>query len=102
MKESRVEEVLVNAVHEGEGLCWKWSSPGRRGVPDRIVLLPIPPEHREIVAKYVRFVETKQFGKGPTKQQEHVHGLMRGRGYQVDVISSADVAREYLKGERNE
>ena len=98
MKESRVEEILVKSVQAEDGLCWKWTSPGRRGLPDRVVLLPIPPEHREIVAKYVRFVETKQFGKGPTKQQQHVHGLMRGRGYQVDVVPTADMAREYLKG----
>ncbi len=37
MKESTVEEYLVKRVEQKGGLCEKFVSPGRRGVPDRLV-----------------------------------------------------------------
>lgn len=40
MKESEVEAMLVRGVQLQGGLCWKFVSPGRAGVPDRIVVLP--------------------------------------------------------------
>ena len=40
MKESEVEAMLVRGVQLRGGLCWKFVSPGRAGVPDRIVVLP--------------------------------------------------------------
>lgn len=40
MRESEVEKHLVKKVKELGGLCWKFTSPGTAGVPDRIVILP--------------------------------------------------------------
>lgn len=36
--EKEVEQYLVNQVKELGGLCWKFTSPGTAGVPDRLVL----------------------------------------------------------------
>ena len=40
MKESELEARFVRRIREGGGQCWKLISPGRAGVPDRLVLLP--------------------------------------------------------------
>ena len=38
MRESVVEKHLVKECDARRWLCWKFSSPGLRGVPDRIVI----------------------------------------------------------------
>ena len=40
MKESEVERHFVWAVERAGGKTWKFTSPGRKGVADRIVCLP--------------------------------------------------------------
>ena len=52
MRERDVERLLVRAAEARGGLAWKFVSPGHTGVPDRLVLLPVPETHRDIVARY--------------------------------------------------
>lgn len=40
MKESQIEAKLVRMVRDMGGLCFKFTSPGSPGVPDRLILLP--------------------------------------------------------------
>lgn len=40
MREKSIEEKLTAAVKAQGGVCWKFTSPGTAGVPDRIVLMP--------------------------------------------------------------
>ena len=40
MREKSIEQKLVKEVSSQGGLCWKFTSPGTAGVPDRLVLLP--------------------------------------------------------------
>jgi len=40
MKESEVERHFVWAVERAGGKTWKFTSPGRKGVADRIACLP--------------------------------------------------------------
>ena len=40
MRENEIEAKLVKAVKDVGGVCWKFTSPGTAGVPDRIVLMP--------------------------------------------------------------
>lgn len=40
MRESALERRLVREVERIGGLAPKWVSPGNRGVPDRLVILP--------------------------------------------------------------
>lgn len=40
MKEKDLERAFVKAVEKRGGLALKFTVPGRRGVPDRLVLLP--------------------------------------------------------------
>ena len=38
--EKSIENVLRKAVEDAGGLCLKWTCPGHRGVPDRMILFP--------------------------------------------------------------
>lgn len=40
MRESTIEKHLVDKVKAAGGMCWKFTSPNLRGVPDRVVMLP--------------------------------------------------------------
>ena len=40
MQEKSIEAKLVAAVKARGGVCWKFTSPGTAGVPDRIVMMP--------------------------------------------------------------
>lgn len=87
-RERNVEGHLKGRVDDQGGTAYKFVSPGRVGVPDRLVLLPIPEEHREIVSRYVRFVELKREGKTPETHQLLEHAHLRGLGYSVEVIDT--------------
>ena len=39
--EAKIEAYFKKRVEELGGICWKLTSPGRRGVPDRLVTLPM-------------------------------------------------------------
>ena len=86
MRESKIESYLVRRVTEAGGLCWKWSSPSRRGVPDRIV----------IISGRVLFVELKATGLKPTAQQLHVHQAMALRGAEVYVVDSHESVDQFV------
>ena len=66
----------------------KFVSPGRVGVPDDIVLSPVPPEHQALVARYFRFAEYKKPGAEPNPLPVRRHGALRFLGFTVDVIDT--------------
>ena len=41
VREKIVEQYFKKRVEALGGICWKLTSPGRRGVPDRLVTLPM-------------------------------------------------------------
>ena len=81
MLERDIESALVKRVKELKGLCEKFTSPGRRSVPDRLVTLP---------GDIVIFVELKAPGKKPTKLQLRDHQRRRALGCDVRVIDSLE------------
>ncbi|MFJ7647730.1 VRR-NUC domain-containing protein [Lysinibacillus sp. NPDC097279] len=40
MRESQIENYLKREIEKLGGLCYKFVSPGNRGVPDRLIILP--------------------------------------------------------------
>ena len=86
MLERDIELALVKRVKELNGLCEKFTSPGRRSVPDRIVTLP---------GNVVIFVEVKAPGKKPTKLQLRDHQRRRALGCDVRVIDSLEQVRVF-------
>ena len=85
MAESSIERKHVKGVEDQGGRSYKFKSPMRNGVPDRLDLFPIPPEHREIVAKYIVFTELKDTGEKPEPHQVREHKRLRDLGFKVEV-----------------
>ena len=68
MRESTIERHLVSVVRTKlKGECLKFTSPGRRHVNDRLVILP---------GGKVWFVELKQPGAKPRPGQVRFHGRL--------------------------
>ena len=90
MRESIIEKAHRAEVERVGGELWKFTSPGRRARPDRLRLLPVPPEHRALVAKYLGFVEFKSEGKDvtPGGEQDRMHRDIRRLGYDVQVVNT--------------
>ncbi len=81
MRESFIEEKLTRAVNQNGGVCWKFTSPGTAGVPDRIILMP---EGR------IAFVEVKAPGEKPRPLQLSRHKLLRRLGFKVYVLDALE------------
>lgn len=75
MLEKEVEHYLREQVKKKlGGMVLKFVSPGLRGVPDRVVLLP---------GGKITFVETKAPGKNLRKLQKYVCGMIAALGFEV-------------------
>lgn len=90
MREKQIEMALVYRVKELGGTCEKFVSPGRRSVPDRLVILPGYDEPARII-----FVELKAPGNKPTEAQRRDHERRRELGCEVRVIDNLDDARAF-------
>jgi hypothetical protein len=91
--ERDVEARLVRGVRKLGGRCWKWVSPGRAGVPDRIVLLP-----HGVVA----FVELKDDGGTVSQVQDLTIREIRNLGHLAYVVRGAAGVDAFLEYAREE
>lgn len=78
MQEQHLEHTLKTAVETDGGLCWKLTSPGTTGVPDRICLK----------AGRAVFVEVKAPARKPRPIQNRRIAQLRAQGFPVFVIDS--------------
>ncbi|SAK83330.1 VRR-NUC domain protein [Caballeronia catudaia] len=78
IRERVIEAHLVMRVRAAGGVAYKFTSPARRSVPDRIVIFP-----RRIV-----FVEVKRPGGTLTLAQAREHERLRALGCDVRMIDS--------------
>ena len=81
MLERYIEKKLGDKVKALGGAYEKFTSPSRRSVPDRIVILP---------DGVIIFVELKATGKQATMLQEIDHERRRALGCDVRVINSIE------------
>ena len=79
--ERTVEQALVRGVARLGGIAYKFASPSRRGVPDRLIVLP---------GGRVMFVEVKAPGGRLSKLQEFEIARLRSLGASVVVIWSVN------------
>lgn len=86
MRESEVEKYLVKVVKSLGGECRKVKWIGRRGAPDRVVMLPF--KGPSIYVGDTIWIELKAPGKKPTKTQLREHARMRKLGQQFYVLDS--------------
>ena len=88
MLEKQVEKYLCDKVKEIGGLCEKFTSPGRRAVPDRVVTLP---------ENNISFVELKAPGIKATAGQERDHEKRRALGVKVYVLNSIKQVDDWIE-----
>lgn len=81
-REAPIEAHLVKAVKAAGGHAYKFVSPGRKGVPDRLVILP---------GGRLVFVECKAPGQKPRPDQQREHERLRALGCEVVVLDSKNL-----------
>lgn len=86
MKEQKLERHLVDAITAAGGLCWKFTSPGTAGVPDRICVLD----------RHIAFVELKAPGRTPRPIQQRRINQLRNHRIPVLVIDNPSDIKEVL------
>lgn len=80
MREKVIEAAHVARVRAAGGESYKWTSPGCRGVPDRIDLYP---------GGRVEFTELKAPGKKLGPAQARMVERLRLLGFQVNVVDGS-------------
>ena len=93
MRESELESRFVREVKQIGGRAPKWVSPGTRGVPDRLVLLP---------GGRVLFVEMKAPGKPLKPLQVWWSKILRSMGHRVYKIDSHEDIDQFIKENRGD
>lgn len=89
MLEKTVEAYLVERVRALGGTAYKFTSPARANVPDRIVILP---------PGRIYFVELKRPGGKLTCGQEREHEHLRRLGADVRTLDSIGAINAFLNG----
>jgi hypothetical protein len=86
-RESDIEKHLIKRVAERGGHAYKFRSPQRNGVPDRICILP---RHSII------FCELKAPGEAPRPDQAREHQRLRDLGCKVLVLDTKQQVDHYF------
>ena len=81
MLEKDIEKKVRDYAKSKGVLTYKFTSPNRAAVPDRIFITP---------SGFVYFVEFKREGQKPTPAQEREHARLRQQGCQVWVIDNVN------------
>ena len=84
MLEKQIEERVGTYAKEQGFLVYKFTSPQRAAVPDRLYITP---------RGKVFFVEFKREGMKPTPAQQREHERLRDQGVMVFVIDDVDKGR---------
>lgn len=85
--ERDVERYLIKECEKRGWLCWKFVSPGRRGVPDRIVIRP----------GAVAFVEVKRKGGRVSPLQLRRIDELTRRGVAARVVKTKGDIDEMIR-----
>ena len=89
--EHHVEGYLPDMALKHGCLCYKFTSPGNRGVPDRVII-----GYDKNGEKHTDFVETKAPGEKPRLLQRIIHDEMREHGASVYVLSTRNAIDQYF------
>jgi len=94
MLEKDLEAKLVKDVRRMGGRCLKWVSPGNRGVPDRIVLLP---------GGRIRFVEMKRPKESKIDSlQKFWARVLTEMGFKAYTVSTPEELEQIIKAFKEE
>lgn len=84
--EKIVEQYLRKLIEKEGGMCYKFVSPGRDSVPDRICILP----------GIIAFVECKAPGKKPSPKQHRELQRLANLKMNVFVVDSKRAVNELM------
>lgn len=87
MRESKVEDYLIDQVKKAGGETRKVKWIGRRDAPDRLVLMK----------NFACFVELKRPGKKPTERQETELGNLEAAGLRIGFIDNFTDVDELIR-----
>lgn len=88
MKEKIIEQYLVKEVKKLSGIPYKFKSPQRRSVPDRLCVF-----NHALIA----FVEVKAANKFPTDAQNREMNRLESRGQWVLWVNSKSGIDNFIK-----
>lgn len=91
MRESAIESYLVARVKALGGEVRKVQWIGRKGAPDRLVMLP------SLLLDRTIWIELKAPGEKAKPHQAREHARMRAMGQRVEVIDSFEGVDEVLR-----
>lgn len=86
--EKEVEKKLTQGIKKLGGRAYKWVSPGNRGVPDRIVVLP---------GGRIIFIELKKDTGELTGLQKIQSRVLSQLGCDVRALYGEDMVRAFLE-----
>jgi hypothetical protein len=87
MLEAKIEEAVCNYAKSKGFLAYKFTSPNRAAVPDRLFILP---------SGHMFFIEFKREGQKPTIPQAREHARLRQQNVQVYVVDSIDQGKDII------
>ncbi len=90
MLEKDIERKVCEYARASNIEAYKFSSPNRAAVPDRMFITP---------AGHIWFCEFKRAGQKPTPAQEREHARLRNRGVTVYVVDNVDDGRAMVLAE---
>ena len=82
--EKQIERNVCDYAHDAGMLVYKFTSPARAAVPDRLLVTP---------QGTTFFIEFKREGVKPTPHQTREHDRLRGHKVGVFVVASVDAGR---------
>ena len=85
--EQKIEQKLVQAVRKAGGQCYKFTSPGTAGMPDRCVILP---------KNKIAFVEVKAPGQKPRPLQQRRHQQLQALGVMVRTLDNPNHIQDLI------
>lgn len=85
--EKEIEAAAKRYAEKHGVLFWKFTSPGRAGVPDRVLIGPLGK---------IAFVEFKRKGKRPSDLQTHVLSVLRERNVMSTYVDNLDDAKKVI------
>lgn len=87
MLESQIETAVCEYAKSKGHLVYKFTSPARAAVPDRLMIHP---------TGFVYFIEFKATGKVPTPQQEREHMRLKNQNVAVYVVDSIEQGKRVV------
>lgn len=89
MLEKQIEERVCEYAKSKGFLAYKFTSPQRQAVPDRMLIHP---------TGHITFIEFKAAGKHPTPAQEREHKRLRDHHVTVYVVDDVEKGKQVIDG----